>query len=241
MIAFLNGISTLIPEHSRQYKKALNLSFLSDSELLFSLSAYLTESEKQTLFKRDFLNKLNLRSGKRFFLPFEKRNGKDDDALSISKILFQLSLPSDMFKKVDMMSMLAGIEVRVPLLHEPLTTFALSLPESYKLKGKKGKYILRELLKKKLPSEIVDKKKSGFAIPLDKLVNPAMMTYIREKLQGDNSHVAKICNEKIIASWIDAFEGKIKINGTTSREGIYQRIFMLLSLEIWLKKYHFEI
>jgi asparagine synthase (glutamine-hydrolysing) len=233
-------MSLASPNTSRQLRKALRLSQLNDKDLLCHLSSYLSEKDKEELFNPEFLKELRrsgLRSSNHCFEDFEMTNNMDDKALNISKMLFRSSLPSDMFKKVDMMSMLAGIEVRVPLLDEDLASFALCLPEGFKIKKRKGKYILRELLKEKLPDYIVNKKKSGFAIPLDKLVNQPMMNFIQEHLTGKGSRVSTFTNKELIKDWISAFEGKKTLHSNISREGVYQRIFMLLSLEIWLKKY----
>jgi asparagine synthase (glutamine-hydrolysing) len=75
---------------------------------------------------------------------------------SISEVLFRNSLLSDMFKKVDMMSMKAAIEVRVPLMQEQLVNTGINLPDQYKIKDRRGKQTLRYILKKELPSSIVD-------------------------------------------------------------------------------------
>src|ERR1700682_812751 len=58
---------------------------------------------------------------------------------------FDVSLPSDMLRKVDMMSMRAGIEVRVPMLDEDLVGLALSLPHRMKTDGRTGKLVLRDM------------------------------------------------------------------------------------------------
>jgi asparagine synthase (glutamine-hydrolysing) len=75
-------------------------------------------------------------------------------------------LPDDLLSKVDRMSMAASLEARVPYLDHRLVEFAASLPSSMKIKGNVGKYILKKAAQKYLPSEIINRQKKGFAVPL---------------------------------------------------------------------------
>jgi len=75
-------------------------------------------------------------------------------------------LPNDMLKKVDLMSMAHSLEVRTPFLDHHFVEFANSLPESYKLNGKEGKYILKEAYRNELPEEILYRSKQGFEVPI---------------------------------------------------------------------------
>ncbi|MFZ3213030.1 MAG: asparagine synthase (glutamine-hydrolyzing) [Terriglobales bacterium] len=74
-------------------------------------------------------------------------------------------LPDDILYKVDRMSMAHSMEVRPPFLDHRIVEFAAALPESYKVRGSELKFILRELMKGKLPRSILYRKKSGFDIP----------------------------------------------------------------------------
>jgi asparagine synthase (glutamine-hydrolysing) len=76
-------------------------------------------------------------------------------------------LPDDILTKVDRASMFYALEVRVPLLDHRIVEFAWSLPHEYKLSINKQKIILRELLEKKIPKKLINKKKIGFGIPVD--------------------------------------------------------------------------
>jgi asparagine synthase (glutamine-hydrolysing) len=234
----LGIVKKIFPQKTRQLRKLLLLSSLKEYELICALQSYLSEENKRSLYSPLMLellaaNKVN--STSKLFKCFWSEKG--DDALKISKLLFKTSLPSDMFKKVDMMSMLAGIEVRVPFLDESLVNFSLSLPEKFKLSNHKNKFILRDLLSSSLPDDIINKKKTGFAIPLDTLVNPKFIEMIYDHLIFKSEFITKICDSTVIRDWIDAFLGNKNLKSEISREGLYQRIFMLLSLEIWYRKY----
>jgi asparagine synthase (glutamine-hydrolysing) len=75
-------------------------------------------------------------------------------------------LPDDILTKVDRAFMASSLEGRIPLLDHRIVEFARSVPvEIHRLDGQ-GKYLLRELLYKKVPKKMIDRPKMGFAIPL---------------------------------------------------------------------------
>ena len=74
-------------------------------------------------------------------------------------------LQDDILTKVDRMSMAHSLEVRPPFLDHRIVEFAARLPESFKVRGSKLKVLLKDLLRDKLPSIILDRKKQGFDIP----------------------------------------------------------------------------
>lgn len=80
-------------------------------------------------------------------------------------------LPEDMLVKVDRMSMASSLEVRSPMLDRDLATLALSLPDKHLVRGRTQKYILRQVLKDRLPAEVFQRQKTGFSIPLQRLQN----------------------------------------------------------------------
>ncbi len=75
-------------------------------------------------------------------------------------------LSEDLLIKEDRATMAHSLEGRVPFLDHRIVEFANSLPEKLKLKFRTEKYILKKTFKNKLPSEIINRKKQGFGVPL---------------------------------------------------------------------------
>jgi asparagine synthase (glutamine-hydrolysing) len=74
-------------------------------------------------------------------------------------------LPDDILYKCDRMSMAHSVEVRPPFLDHRIVEFAARLPESLKIRGGTLKFLLKELMRDKLPGTILDRCKEGFDIP----------------------------------------------------------------------------
>jgi len=74
-------------------------------------------------------------------------------------------LADDILNKCDRMSMAHSLEVRPPFLDHRIVEFAASLPENLKVRGKLLKFILRDLMRGKLPEAVLTRPKEGFDIP----------------------------------------------------------------------------
>ncbi len=75
-------------------------------------------------------------------------------------------LPGDILTKVDRASMAVGLEAREPLLDHRLIEFAATLPESVRLRGKQGKWLLKHAMRRHLPEDILYRPKQGFVMPI---------------------------------------------------------------------------
>jgi asparagine synthase (glutamine-hydrolysing) len=92
----------------------------------------------------------------------------DDWLQKMLALDFTTYMPGSVLTKVDRASMAHGLEVRPPLLDNQMVDWAFTLPSTYKLRGRTGKYLLKKAARGKIPSEIIDRPKKGFGIPLAK-------------------------------------------------------------------------
>jgi asparagine synthase (glutamine-hydrolysing) len=86
----------------------------------------------------------------------------DGDPLYVDQLNY---LPDDILYKTDRMSMAHSLEVRPPFLDHRIVEFAARLPGDLKVRGSKLKWILRELMRDKLPGSVLTRPKQGFDIP----------------------------------------------------------------------------
>jgi asparagine synthase (glutamine-hydrolysing) len=94
--------------------------------------------------------------------------GEEDEhpLLAAQRADFATWLPGRMLTKVDRASMAHGLEVRPPLLDHKLVEWAGGLNPAFKLDGGEGKRILKAALERRLPHEILYRRKQGFALPV---------------------------------------------------------------------------
>ena len=89
-------------------------------------------------------------------------------------------LPGDMLVKVDRMSMAHALEVRVPFLAPEVIRTCLAMPPRTLRRGNRGKQPLRELLRRDLSAEVVDRKKAGFVVPLERWLRRQWQPLMRQ-------------------------------------------------------------
>ncbi|MDT4332295.1 XrtA/PEP-CTERM system amidotransferase [Methylomonas sp. MS20] len=114
------------------------------------------------------------------------REKAPSDPLSMVQYLdLKTYLAGDILTKVDRASMAHALEVRVPLLDYKLVEWMATLPPSYKLNGREGKYLFKKSLESYLPNDILYRPKMGFAVPLSSWFRGPLKERVREALLGN--------------------------------------------------------
>jgi asparagine synthase (glutamine-hydrolysing) len=94
-------------------------------------------------------------------------------------------LAGDILTKVDRASMNASLETRLPFLDPSLAAFAWRLPLSWKVRGTEGKLILRNLLYRNVPKDLVDRPKRGFGVPVAEWLRGPLRDWAESLLAPD--------------------------------------------------------
>lgn len=134
--------------------------------------------------------------------------------------------PDDILAKVDRTAMAVSLESRVPMLDRDVVEFAWTLPVSMKRENGVGKQVLRDVLYRYVPKELMDRPKKGFSIPLAKwLREPGLADWAAELLEE-----SKIRRE----GYFDPKAVKRLWEDYTGRRIWRKQIWFLLQFESWL-------
>lgn len=127
--------------------------------------------------------------------------------------------------KVDRASMSCALEVRVPYLAPEMVAFARALPPDRKLRGTRGKVLLRAYAAKRLPLEIVDRQKKGFGAPLGK--------WFRGELRELVEDVLSPASLERHGFFEPAFVSRLLREHATGRRDHRKRLLNLLMFQLW--------
>jgi asparagine synthase (glutamine-hydrolysing) len=145
----------------------------------------------------------------------------------------QYYLPDDILYKTDRMSMAHALEVRPPFLDHRIVEFAATLPENFKVRGLELKFLLKELMRDKLPAAIVRRKKTGFDIPAHEWFRGVLRPLLVETLTEPAARATGIFDGREIAALIrDHMDRRINAG---------YHLWGLLTLFLWMKRWRIEV
>jgi asparagine synthase (glutamine-hydrolysing) len=113
-------------------------------------------------------------------------------------------LPDDVLAKVDRMSMLNTLEVRVPLLDQSIVEFSARLPFSMKVRRGVLKWVLRQSAGHLLPAAVLRRRKKGFGLPLHRWMDRGLRTLASEVLLGGRTARRGWLNPKGVVELLEA-------------------------------------
>ena len=131
-----------------------------------------------------------------------------------------------------MMSMLNGVEWRVPFLDEDLSSFAFTIPFNQKSSLISGKKHLRAIHNKLYPKYTSSKPKSGFAIPLDSFITKKNKKRMANEILKKESYITSFINKPYIELLVEQFNHYNNARDI-SRASVYQRVLILYILQRW--------
>ena len=141
----------------------------------------------------------------------------------------QLYLAEDILTKVDRASMAVSLEVRAPFLDWRVAEFAASLPEDYKLRGRKTKYILKRAAEPLLPPFVTRRGKKGFGVPVAEWIKGSLRPLVRDLLSPDRIRRAGLFKADYVARLQDEHE-----RGVANHR---KPLWTLLMFELWQESF----
>jgi asparagine synthase (glutamine-hydrolysing) len=142
-------------------------------------------------------------------------------------------LSGDMLVKVDRMSMAVSLEVRSPMLDHELASIAAAVPHAYKIRNGQGKHILIRALGDRLPDQLLNREKMGFAIPLAGWLRGPLRDLVRDHLLSRRFFDRRIASPKFVEQLLEEHQSGRRDNRTW--------IWALLVLEMWFREFDSDL
>jgi asparagine synthase (glutamine-hydrolysing) len=139
-------------------------------------------------------------------------------------------MPNDPLVKVDRMSMAHGLEVRSPMLDRRVVELAFRLPPRLRQRGRTGKWVLRQLAKRRLPRALASMPKRGFTAPIGAWIAGDHAERFADEVFGAGNQTSSAIDHAVLRRWFDEH-----------RAGLADHSYVLWAvwvLERWLRAVH---
>lgn len=165
-----------------------------------------------------------------FLMKLCKENNSKYPIDNLLKYESSFALANGPLSRVDNMTMAASLEARVPFLDEKVLQVALSMPLHFKLPDN-GKYILKQLGRKMLPHQIVNRSKGYFPVPGLKYLEGSTLELMREVLSPDKIKKRGMFNLKTVESLFEPTNDCFTPSGNS-------KLWQIGLLEYWLQQHN---
>lgn len=138
-------------------------------------------------------------------------------------------LANNLLYKMDIASMASSLEVRLPYLDYKFVEFSINLPVEMKIRNGEQKFLMKKLLEKYLPHELIYRKKWGFPAPVSTWMKGELSFLIDKYLNQQVLQQQGLFNSTFVQSLIQSFR-----SGTDYH---FKRVWALLVFQMWYEKY----
>jgi asparagine synthase (glutamine-hydrolysing) len=107
-------------------------------------------------------------------------------------------LTDDILQKVDRAAMAIALETRVPFLDKDVVEFAARIPARMKVRNGRGKWLIREVLYRHVPRELIDRPKTGFSVPLDAWLRGPLKSWALDLLSPARLRLQNLFNVGLV-------------------------------------------
>jgi asparagine synthase (glutamine-hydrolysing) len=156
----------------------------------------------------------------------------DSDIDLVDRMLYtdlMTRMPDHLLPIVDRMSMAHGLECRPPLMDYRVVEFAAAIPAALKLRGRQLKYILKRVAARHLPSELLRRRKQGFAFPLGLWLRGDLRDFVTRLFASSRFVELGIFERSYLQQLLEEhLHGGIDHN---------YRIWIIINLEFWYRLY----
>lgn len=135
---------------------------------------------------------------------------KDDDDLiqAMRRWDVRQHLPDDLLVKVDRATMNVSLEARAPMLDHRVVELAFALPRRVLVRDGVGKWVLRRVLDRYVPRELIDRPKAGFSVPLAEWLRGPLRPWVESLLDPAALKIQGFLNaKKVTEMWAQHVEG----------------------------------
>ncbi len=209
-----------------RFKKVAEILKSSSSVAAMKYTSHMfTSHEIDKLFKEKYSDK------KTYFDTNKALNNTNDELNRMFAIDYQTYLPDDILTKVDRATMSVSLEGREPFLDYRIIEYAAQLPSSFKMDENQTKIILKDIVHKYIPKEMMDRPKMGFGVPISEWFRDELREYFCEYFQEDKLDRAGLNSVEVIKQRDEYLKG---INVNARR--LWFILMYIMWHERWMKK-----